>query len=241
MRISELLSKKARNINGEKSVTIAFLGDSVTQGCFEIFSLPNGGIDTVYEPTSSFSARLREILAILYPSAQVNIINSGISGDSAKGGLARLERDVLRFSPDLTVVSYGLNDCSGGMATIPEYLSNLGKIFDRLAECGSEIIFLTQNFYNTGISPHLKEEKELEIAKTFAALQSEGVLKAAFDGAKKLCAEKKIKVCDLYSVWEKLHYGGVNTTELLSNKINHPAREMHYYMAMKLAETMLDI
>ena len=32
---------------------------------------------------------------------------------------------------------------------------------------------------------------------------------------------------------------GVDVTELLSNKLNHPIREFHRYMAAKLVETML--
>ena len=48
------------------------------------------------------------------------------------------------------------------------------------------------------------------------------------------------KVCTahLRSEGEKLIESGVDVTELLSNKLNHPIREIHYYMAMKLIETM---
>jgi lysophospholipase L1-like esterase len=241
MKIGEKLLQKAKNIRPEESITIAFLGDSVTQGCFDVYVTQERNLGTVFEPTCAFSNRLREIMAILYPAVQINIINSGISGDSAKGGLERLERDVLRFSPDLTVISYGLNDCSGGVACIPGYIANLEKIIKQVKENGSEIIFLTQNFYNTGISPYLKTEQELKLAKQFYALQHEGVLKTAFEQAKELCLREGVRVCDLYSVWEKLYVHGVNTTELLSNKLNHPTREFHYYMAIKLIETMLEI
>ena len=44
---------------------------------------------------------------------------------------------------------------------------------------------------------------------------------------------------DLHSVWEKMIAAGVDVTELLSNKLNHPIREIHYYMAMKIVEAML--
>lgn len=47
---------------------------------------------------------------ILYPEVPVNIVNAGISGDCAEGGLKRLERDVLSYNPDLIVVCYGLNE-----------------------------------------------------------------------------------------------------------------------------------
>ena len=241
MKIAEKISKKSKDIRNEESITIAFLGDSVTQGCFEIYVTQEGNVGSIFEPTSAFSNRLREIMAILYPAVQINIINSGISGDSAHGGLARLQRDVLRFSPDLTVISYGLNDCTGGENAIPTYISNLEKIIKEVKASGSEVIFLTQNFYNTGISPSVKTEAELKLAKQFSSLQHAGVLRHAFEKAKALCERENVRVCDLYSVWEKLYKNGVNTTELLSNKLNHPTREIHYYMAIKLIETMLEI
>ena len=37
MKFIEKLAKKQNNLYGAASATIAFLGDSVTQGCFEIY------------------------------------------------------------------------------------------------------------------------------------------------------------------------------------------------------------
>ena len=54
-----------------------------------------------------------------------------------------------------------------------------------------------------------------------------------------MCERYGVEVCDLYSVWEAMAAAGVDTTELLSNKLNHPIREFHYYMAMKIVETIL--
>ena len=92
---------KNQSMADNPPVTIAFIGDSVTQGCFEVYFETETKMETVFETSNSYSTRLREMLGRLYPNSQVNIINSGISGDSVLGGLKRLERDVLRFSPDL--------------------------------------------------------------------------------------------------------------------------------------------
>ena len=43
MQIIEKLNKK-QDIFGGKPVTLAFLGDSVTQGCFENYIKTDGGI-----------------------------------------------------------------------------------------------------------------------------------------------------------------------------------------------------
>ena len=47
-----------------------------------------------------------------------------------------------------------------------------------------------------------------------------------------------VACCDVYYFWKTLENGGVDTTELLANKLNHHSREMHYYMAIKLIETI---
>ena len=56
---------------------------------------------------------------------------------------------------------------------------------------------------------------------------------------KKLCEKENIAVCDCYAKWKKLYDGGVDITELLANKINHPTREMNWLFAYSLVETML--
>ncbi len=43
-----------------------------------------------------------------------------------------------------------------------------------------------------------------------------------------------------YAKWCRLRECGVNTTELLSNKLNHPIREMHRLTAYSLDETMFE-
>ena len=242
MKICELLSRKQSNLWEHKPITIAFLGDSVTQGCFECYLTSTNGLETVFDYKNVYSTRVREILNILYPTVQVNIINSGISGDCAAWGVKRLERDILSYNPDLVVVSYGLNDSSKGMDGIKEYIHSLETIFLSLKDKETEIVFLTQNYMNTQISPHLKEEKFINLAKSFSEnTQNSGVLKAYFEEAIKSCEKYNVKVCNLYAAWEKINNAGVNTTELLANKLNHPIREMHYYIAIKLIETMLEV
>ena len=240
MKIIEKLNAK-QDIYGEKPVTIAFLGDSVTQGCFECYIKENGKIETVFDYKSAYSTRLREMLNILYPSVQVNIINSGISGDGTENGKTRIERDILPFSPDLVVVSYGLNDACAGLQKLENYRQNLKEIFNKVSSCGAEVISLTQNAMNTKKSCHLKVDDALTTTALMTAnIQNDGVMKAYMDAAKEVANECGVKVCDIYPMWEKLIASGVDTTELLANKINHPIREIHYYMAIKLLETMFE-
>ena len=240
MKIAERLNAK-QDMNSCAPVTIAFLGDSVTQGCFECFIGDSGGIETVHDYGSAFSTHIREYLNLLYPNVQINIINSGLSGGAAPGGLRRLERDVLQYHPDLVVVSFGLNDCCNDNIPLPVYAEALQGIFSRLQQENIEAIFLTQNFMNTKISSRIPEKSLREGSALNMQRQVEGILKQYMEQGAAVAKEYGARVCDLYSVWEKLAGCGVDTTNLLANRINHPIRQMHHYMAIKLIETMLNI
>ncbi len=237
MRIIEKLAAKARDNLHEPGVTIAFLGDSVTQGCFEVFEKNDGGIEAVYDPRNAYHRQLQDILAVLYPTVTVSIINAGIGGDNATAAVSRLERDVLHRNPDLTVVCFGLNDSGGGDPGIPRYTDSLRTIFRRLKENGSEVVFLTPNLKATEISCHVPQGMQRDIAKTIADSQLDGTMDRYMDAARALCAEEQVPVCDCYKKWQTLKHGGVNTTELLSNYLNHPTREMNWMFAYSLVET----
>ena len=236
MNILQKINNKQKDLIHNGPITIAFLGDSVTQGCFECYLTSETSLETVFDYKSAFSTRLKEIINILYPNVQINIVNSGISGDGSANGLKRLERDVISYNPDLVVVSYGLNDsCS---YSLEEYKNNLSAIFSKLKEKNIDFIFLTQNAMCTKTSCHLKDHLFKNLSIDFAKIQNSGKLASYFDVAKKTTKEYNGKVCDLYPVWEKMIENGVDTTELLANKLNHPIREFHYYIAIKLLETM---
>lgn len=240
MKIMKLITEKANDRNGKKIPTIAFLGDSVTQGCFEIYTKNDGNIETVFDKTSAYHNYLAEILNELVPEAPVNIINAGISGDRAPLGYERLQRDVLAYSPDLTVVCYGLNDNSWGLKNIGLYTEALDKIFKKLKNSGSEVIFMTPNMQNTEVSPNLSSDTFKELALATAERENTGVLKEYIEAGKKIAVENGVKICDVYAKWQKMAYLGINTTELLANKINHPTRRMNWLFAVSLLETMLE-
>lgn len=240
MKIIEKIVKKQNDNKNNPGVTIAFLGDSVTQGCFEVYM--NGDkIETVFDKSSAYHKYFAEIFEVLCPNVPVNIINAGISGATAPHSFAILDDLVLKHSPDLTVVCFGLNDSVGGGEKVDEYLGGLSAIFDKLRENGSEIIFMTPNITCTQVSPHITDPLILEIAKRWCDMQNGGTLDFYIDSAVKLCNEKGVKVCDCYGKWKALNRAGINTTELLANKINHPSREMNRLFAYSLVETIFGI
>lgn len=239
MNIMKLMAEKAKDNWNAGPVTIAFLGDSVTQGCFEVYEKSKGEIETIFDKNHAYHNYVAKIFSILFPSVPVNIINAGISGGSAPHGLERIERDVLRYHPDLTVVCFGLNDCNEGIDCVDKYVNALRGIFGKLKEAGSEIIFMTPNMMNTGISCHITDRLFQEIAEDSMKKQTGGVLECYLENARTVCMECGVTVCDCYEKWKTLYRNGVDITELLANRINHPTREMNWLFAVSLVETMM--
>ncbi len=242
MEFLKKLQKKNEDMYGAEGVTIAFLGDSVTHGCFELRLVSDTAFDTVYERENAYSARLVRMLSKLFPRAQINLVNAGISGDSAPNGAKRLARDILPHHPDLTVVCYGLNDCMAG----PEkekraaYVSALREIFTKLKESGSEVIFMTPNMMCEYVDPNILHAALRAPAESVVAVTKEGRLEAYLEDAKGAAIECGAKVCDCFARWKNLRAAGVDTTTLLSNHINHPTREMHDLFAISLLETIFE-
>ena len=54
--------------------------------------------------------KLDAILEQRVPGAQIEVIDKGGGGKTAAGTLARLDRDVLSFHPDLVIWQLGTND-----------------------------------------------------------------------------------------------------------------------------------
>jgi acyl-CoA thioesterase I len=239
LNILECISTKNSNFSTKAPVTAVFLGDSVTHGCFETYINHKGEFDTIYDFDAVYHNRLKRKLQVIFQAAPFNVINAGIGGGSAPQGNERLERDVIAFSPALTVVCFGLNDVHGGKDGLTQYTHALSSIFDKLLKHGSEVIFMTPNMMNTYVSALVKEKVLVEVAEKTALLQNNGMMDLYMDAAKRVCQDTGVTVCDCYSKWKKLHTAGVDITALLSNGINHPTREMHDLFASSLLDTIL--
>lgn len=240
MRIIEKINAKALDKRNNPPATIAFLGDSVTQGCFEVYIDSNNDAETVFDKNCAYHNYIAKIFSVLYPSVPINIINAGISGDNAPHGYERIERDVLVHNPDLVVVCFGLNDCNQGVEGLEKYTFALESIFKKLQERDIEVIFMTPNMMNTSVSPHITNELIANIAKTTQQKQLDGIMDMYMDGAVAVCQKCGVAICDCYAKWKRLSECGVNVTELLANKINHPTREMNWLFAYSLVEKIFE-
>ena len=92
---------------------------------------------------------------------------------------------------------------------------------------------------NTYVSSALKEKPLIKFAENFKRIQLDGILDQYAEAARGVAAAYGAKVCDVYAEWKKMMAAGVDVTELLANKLNHPIRRMHYMTAMMLLECIL--
>src|ERR1043165_8713305 len=75
--------------------TVVFLGDSITAA-------------------RTYGKIIENYTLLRFPDRKVHFVNAGWGGDTAQGGLKRLQRDVLDKSATLVTVAYGINDIGWG-------------------------------------------------------------------------------------------------------------------------------
>lgn len=165
----------------------------------------------------------------------VNVINAGIGGLTAKGSLARMEKQVLAHEPDLIIVCFGLNDVNN---PLDDYLGSLKEIFERSLKSGAEVIFMTPNMLNTSVAHDILEPLR-DYAIKMAQVQNEGRMDLYMTSAVELATRMGVKVCDCYKKWKKLSETQ-DITYLLANRINHPTKEMHELFAQSLFEMIFE-
>jgi lysophospholipase L1-like esterase len=99
----------------------------------------------VLTEAATYPAVMRQELIRLVQNAQIELKNSGRVGDTIPDNIARFERDVLVFQPDLIVWQLGTNDIAwGGQA------QGLDKLIARgvatLRSRGSDVILMDQQY-----------------------------------------------------------------------------------------------
>ena len=238
MEIKNLLVEKLQDIHNRAPVNIAFLGDSVTQGCFETFTNEDKLLDGLCDYEAVYHNRLRRKIQSVM-QVPVNMINAGNGGGTTPQALERVERDILSASPALTVVCLGLNDAVSGPDNVSFYGDTLVKIFRKLKTQPMEIIMMTPNRMNDYVSPLLPQNSCLaRIAANTAQVQSSGLMDKYMQAARDAAASENVVLVDAYDRWCKLHDAGIDTTAMLVNHVNHPNREMHQLFADALFEAM---
>jgi lysophospholipase L1-like esterase len=135
---------------GEK-VTLGFLGGSITQG-----SLSS-------TPQTCYAYLVFDWWQKKFPKTEFTYINAGIGGTTSQFGVARVQSDLLAYSPDFIIVEYSVND-DDNEHFLETYEGLVRKIYSDVNE--PAMLIVNNVRYNDGGNAedqHIKVGKAYEI------------------------------------------------------------------------------
>lgn len=124
------LPRTEARLKSSEPLQIVAMGSSSTVGLWVL------GSDATYPEV------MRRELLRLQSGATVNVVNSGRVGDTIPDNLARFERDVLAFRPDLVVWQLGTNDVAWGGRPDDELKVQIVQGVHALKASGADVILM---------------------------------------------------------------------------------------------------
>ena len=187
------------DIESGADATIVCFGDSITAG---------------YAVRRGFPSFLLESLRQRFPDSKIEMINSGISGDTSQDGLGRLDWAVLSYEPDLVTINFGINDCVLGLS-LEEFEMNLVEMVRRIrAGPDSEILLLSSQPLES--PPY--DQRVLDYYQT----------------VERVAKEMNVGFVDVYGAWMKRVQAGMPLDSLILPGLDHPNEAGYRIIAEEL-------
>lgn len=220
-RLHERLLEKANDVTARPVVYVAF-GDSVTQGCMEYGTIEH---DKVYHNL------LKKSIEIRYPSTIINVINSGVSGDTAHGSRSRWHRDLLMYQPDFVTIGFGVNDAHEGKAGLNKYIESMKELIQLIrTQTEANLLLLTPNMMIKNENTNI-HERDIPAIPQFIKTAEAKYLQLYVEALQKLGEQEKIVCIDQYNLWIEMEQQNIDIHTRLANGINHPDRAFHQELA----------
>ena len=192
----------------KEPVRIVCIGDSITGVYYH-----SGG-------RRAYPEMLQIALQKLHPKATITVRNAGISGDTSKGGLARLERDVLAHKPHLVTVMFGMNDLV--RVPVADFVANMKQIIQRCRAAGAEVVLCTQNsIVNSPQRPVAKLAEYSQAIRDLAKIES-------------------LSLADCHAAFETVRAKDELEWNLLLSDAIHPNMSGHKLFAESISKTITD-
>jgi acyl-CoA thioesterase I len=196
---SRFVSRTRSDLEAGAGVTIVAFGDSITAG---------------YSVRRGFPSFWKQMLAEKYPDAVVEMINSGISGDTSMDGLARLDWAALSYEPDLVTINFGINDCVLGLGQ-EEFDATLVEMVRRIrAGPNSEILLLSSQPLETPPYDRL-------VLDYYQSLE-------------RVAKEMDVGFVDVYGAWMRRVDKGTPLSSFIIPGLDHPNEAGYRIMAEEL-------
>ena len=126
---------------------ILFFGDSITESGRNLLDENDLGAGYVKIAAGK--------LHLLYPDAELTIVNRGVGGNKTADLLARVEEDVVAEKPDVVFLQVGVNDVwcrfsHGEVVTPAAFRANYTAIVEKIAATGAKIYCILPFVLNMG-------------------------------------------------------------------------------------------
>ena len=198
-----VVPKVLERLERGEPVKVVCIGDSITGVYYH-----TGGV-------RAYPEMAQIALKQLYPSSKIEVINAGISGDTAQGALARLQRDVMRHKPHLVTVMFGMND----LVKFPQaaFERNLETMVTHFQKEGSEVLLCTQNsIVDSPVRPVVKLE--------------------AFTSSIAMVAKRHgLAFADCHAAFERVRKSSMLDWQMLLSDAIHPNMDGHKLFAETIA------
>lgn len=207
-RLVGAVPEKTRQLLAEakEPVRIVCIGDSITGVYYHSGSV------------RAYPEMLQIALQKLHPKAHITVRNAGISGDTSKGGLARLEHDVLAHKPHLVTIMFGMNDLV--RVPVADFVANMKQIIQRCRDAGTEVVLCTQN--SIVDSPQRPMAKLAEYSQAI----------------RDLAKAESLGLADCFEAYEAVRAKDPLEWNLLLSDAIHPNMDGHKLFAETLAKTI---
>ncbi|MBT7303066.1 MAG: SGNH/GDSL hydrolase family protein [Victivallales bacterium] len=204
--------------------TVCWVGDSITHG-------------------GKYHSYVYLYYATRFPERKIEFVNCGISGDSAAGGLARVQYDVLVHKPTVATIMMGMNDVGRGLygKENPD-AANLKRRQDALKRHADSMTKLTAALVKAGAKPIFILPSIYDETSTMAKTNLFGV-----NGALGICAKGATQLAEANQAGVVDFWGEMNRLNAQVQKADpkativggdrvHPGSFGHFLMAYTFLE-----
>lgn len=147
--------------------------------------------------------------ATRFPDRPIDFFNCGSAGDTAKGTVSRLQKDILRHHPTVATIMLGMNDVRRSFysskfnapdaqaqrdAAIDVHVANMRTLAEQLKAAGIRLIFITPSIFDDTVD--LKNERNPGV---------NAALGRCAENVKKLASEFNASLVDFHGPMSRLN------------------------------------
>jgi len=168
--------------------TLLLTGDSITDCGRRSANAPMG---------NGYASMINDLIVARYPAHRLNVINTGISGNTTRDLISRWTDDVIRYQPDWLSIKIGINDIHRYLRSVPdasvspeEFAEYYDTLLSRVKKETKASIILVDPFY-------ISNDTAIDSFRTKVLKELPAYIKTVEKMAKKYKA-RRVKTHDIF-------------------------------------------